>query len=52
MIKRANAVGIIRAPHGDGKEAIVLVTPCQSDDIHIGDAFSLGLGYSLFRLFS
>lgn len=52
VVPGVNAVGIIRAPHGDGKEAIVLVTPFLSDDIHIGDAFSLGLGYSLFRLFS
>ncbi|KAH9326724.1 hypothetical protein KI387_006902, partial [Taxus chinensis] len=47
-----NVVGIIRAPHGDGKEAIVLVTPFHSDNVDIGDALSLGLGFSLFRLFS
>ncbi|XP_057847241.2 uncharacterized protein LOC131057063 [Cryptomeria japonica] len=47
-----NVVGIIRAPHGDGKEAIVLVTPFRSDNVDIGDALSLGLGFSLFRMFS
>lgn len=52
VVPGVNAVGIIRAPHGDGKEAIVLVTPFLSENIHIGDAFSLGLGYSLFQLFS
>lgn len=52
VVPGVNVVGIIRAPHGDGKEAIVLVTPFLSDNICIGDAFSLGLGYSLFYLFS
>lgn len=47
-----SVVGIIRAPHGGGKEATVLVTLFLSDNIHIGDAFSLDLRYSLFHLVS
>ncbi|XP_068647607.1 uncharacterized protein [Aristolochia californica] len=47
-----NTVGIIRAPGGDGKEAIVLVTPFNSEEIKLSDAFSLGLGYSIFSLLS
>eukprot|EP01018_Ginkgo_biloba_P034046 Gb_21413 [translate_table: standard] len=47
-----NVIGITRAAHGDGKEAIVLVTPFQSENIRIGDALSLGLGFSIFRLLS
>ncbi|KAL3526387.1 hypothetical protein ACH5RR_011043 [Cinchona calisaya] len=45
-----NTVGIIRAPRGDGKEAIVLVTPYNSVKITTGEALSLGIGYSVFSL--
>uniref|UniRef100_A0A1J3IAN1 Glycosylphosphatidylinositol anchor attachment 1 protein n=1 Tax=Noccaea caerulescens TaxID=107243 RepID=A0A1J3IAN1_NOCCA len=45
-----NVAGIIRAPRGDGKESIVLVTPY--DSINGGDyeALSLGIATSLFSL--
>ncbi|KAH7677236.1 GPI transamidase component Gaa1 protein [Dioscorea alata] len=43
-----NTVGIIRAPRGDGKEAIVLVTPYNSEYVKLNDALSLGLGFSIF----
>lgn len=45
-----NVAGIIRAPRGDGKESIVLVTPY--DSINGGDyeALSLGIASSLFSL--
>ncbi|KAK4426125.1 Glycosylphosphatidylinositol anchor attachment 1 protein [Sesamum alatum] len=45
-----NTVGIIRAPRGDGKEAIVMVTPYNSVKITTGQAFSLGVAYSVFSL--
>ncbi|KAL6994396.1 hypothetical protein U1Q18_012501 [Sarracenia purpurea var. burkii] len=45
-----NAVGIIRAPRGDGKEAIVLVTPYNSVKTSLGEALSLGIAYSVFSL--
>nr|GMD78019.1 glycosylphosphatidylinositol anchor attachment 1 protein [Ipomoea batatas] len=45
-----NTVGIIRAPRGDGKEAIVLVTPYNSMKVTAGEALSLGIGYSVFSL--
>ncbi|XP_062106933.1 uncharacterized protein LOC133818210 [Humulus lupulus] len=45
-----NTVGIIRASRGDGKEAIVLVTPYNSDKIKQGEALSLGIAYSVFSL--
>lgn len=45
-----NTVGIIRAPRGDGKEAIVLVTPYNSEKIKQGEALSLGIAYSVFSL--
>ncbi|KAL1203324.1 hypothetical protein V5N11_029212 [Cardamine amara subsp. amara] len=47
-----NVVGIIRAPRGDGKESIVLVTPY--DFINGGDYEDLSLGVvsSLFSLLS
>uniref|UniRef100_A0A5B7AUU8 Glycosylphosphatidylinositol anchor attachment 1 protein n=1 Tax=Davidia involucrata TaxID=16924 RepID=A0A5B7AUU8_DAVIN len=45
-----NTVGIIRAPRGDGKEAIVLVTPYNSIKINLGEALSLGIAYSVFSL--
>lgn len=47
-----NSVGIIRAPRGDGKEAIVLVTPYNSSNIQLNDAVSLGLGFSVFSFLS
>ncbi|KAF7819527.1 Glycosylphosphatidylinositol anchor attachment 1 protein [Senna tora] len=45
-----NTVGIIRAPRGDGKEAIVLVTSYNPMKIGMGEAFSLGIAYSVFSL--
>lgn len=45
-----NTVGIIRAPRGDGKEAIVLVTPYNSTKISMGEAFSVAIAYSVFSL--
>ncbi|PON41570.1 GPI transamidase component Gaa [Parasponia andersonii] len=47
-----NTVGIIRAPRGDGKEAIVLVTPYNSGKVKQGEAeaLSLGIAYSVFSL--
>ncbi|KAK9104362.1 hypothetical protein Scep_021206 [Stephania cephalantha] len=47
-----NTVAIIRAPRGDGKEAIVLVSPYNSTNIRLSDALSLGLSYSIFSLLS
>lgn len=47
-----NTVGIIRAPRGDGKEAIVLVTPYNATKITVGEALSLGIAYSVFSLLS
>ncbi|CAL9178634.1 unnamed protein product [Musa hybrid cultivar] len=47
-----NSVGIIRAPRGDGKEAIVLVTPYNSQNIGQSEALSLGLAFSIFSLLS
>ncbi|KAK6925667.1 GPI transamidase component Gaa1 [Dillenia turbinata] len=47
-----NTVGVIRAPRGDGKEAIVLVTPYNSSRIDAAEASSLGIGYSIFSLLS
>ncbi|KAL4193030.1 hypothetical protein AMTRI_Chr06g174840 [Amborella trichopoda] len=48
--RAVNSVGIIRAPHGDGKEAIVLVSPYNSDKMELSDALSVGLAYSIFCL--
>ncbi|KAH7525268.1 hypothetical protein FEM48_Zijuj06G0207000 [Ziziphus jujuba var. spinosa] len=45
-----NVVGIIKAPRGDGKEAIILVTPFNSAKINQGEALSLGIAYSVFSL--
>ncbi|KAL6135801.1 hypothetical protein ACLB2K_068026 [Fragaria x ananassa] len=45
-----NTVGIIRAPRGDGKEAIVLVTPLNSAKVSKNEALSLGIAYSVFSL--
>ncbi|XP_057447409.1 uncharacterized protein LOC130739188 isoform X2 [Lotus japonicus] len=47
-----NTVGIVRAPRGDGKEAIVLVTPINSKKVGPGEALSLGIAYSVFSLLS
>ncbi|OWM74932.1 glycosylphosphatidylinositol anchor attachment 1 protein isoform X2 [Punica granatum] len=45
-----NVIGIARAPRGDGKEAIVLVTPYNFEDADLLDALSVGLTYSVFSL--
>ncbi|XP_022740656.1 glycosylphosphatidylinositol anchor attachment 1 protein isoform X2 [Durio zibethinus] len=47
-----NTVGIIRAPRGDGKEAIVLVTPYNALKSGLGEALSIGIAYSVFSLLS
>lgn len=47
-----NIAGIIRAPRGDGKEAIVLVTPYNPKKVGPGEALSLGIAYSVFSLLS
>ncbi|GFP99749.1 glycosylphosphatidylinositol anchor attachment 1 protein [Phtheirospermum japonicum] len=47
-----NTVGIIRAPRGDGKEAVVIVTPYNSVNISNGEALSLGVAHSVFSLLS
>ncbi|CAA7398346.1 unnamed protein product [Spirodela intermedia] len=47
-----SCVGIIRAPRGDGKESIVLVTPYNSDEIELSEATTLGLAFSIFSLLS
>ncbi|KAM0010154.1 putative GPI transamidase component Gaa1 [Helianthus debilis subsp. tardiflorus] len=45
-----NTIGIVRAQHGDGKEAIVLVTPYNSVNLTQNEALSLGIAYSAFSL--
>lgn len=45
-----STIGIIRAPRGDGKEAIVLVTPYNSMKISQHEALSIGIAYSVFSL--
>ncbi|XP_021737745.1 glycosylphosphatidylinositol anchor attachment 1 protein-like [Chenopodium quinoa] len=45
-----STVGIVRAPHGDGKEAIILVTPYNAVKPDTGEALSLGVAYSVFSL--
>ncbi|KAL9454779.1 hypothetical protein AB3S75_010225 [Citrus x aurantiifolia] len=45
-----NTVGIIRAPRGDGKEAIVLVTPYNAVKGGVREALSLAIAYSVFSL--
>lgn len=45
-----NTVGIIRAPRGDGKEAIVLVTPYNFGKSGLGETLSLSISYSVFSL--
>ncbi|XP_062206523.1 uncharacterized protein LOC133908491 [Phragmites australis] len=47
-----NTIGIIRAPRGDGKEAIVLVTPYNSQRVKSNELLSLALGFSVFSLLS
>ncbi|KAF0916865.1 hypothetical protein E2562_014605 [Oryza meyeriana var. granulata] len=47
-----NTIGIIRAPRGDGKEAIVLVTPYNSQRVQPNELLSLALGFSVFSLLS
>ncbi|EPS63077.1 hypothetical protein M569_11711 [Genlisea aurea] len=47
-----NVIGIVRAPRGDGKEAIVMVTPYNSSKIATVEALSLGIAYSVFSLVS
>ncbi|CAL5186267.1 unnamed protein product [Lathyrus oleraceus] len=47
-----NIAGIIRAPRGDGKESIVLVTPYNPRRVGPGEALSLGIAYSVFSLLS
>lgn len=47
-----NVAGILRAPRGEGNEAIVLVTPYDAKLLTDVDAFTLGLGLSLFQLLS
>ncbi|KAF5763890.1 putative GPI transamidase component Gaa1 [Helianthus annuus] len=45
-----NTVGIIRAPRGDGKESIVLVTPYNPVNLSPNETLSLGIAYSVFSL--
>jgi GPI-anchor transamidase subunit GAA1 len=51
-----STVGIIRAPRGDGKEAIVLVSPYNTQNTGAIDtstsASSIGLAFSVFSLLS
>ncbi|KAG6412808.1 hypothetical protein SASPL_125498 [Salvia splendens] len=47
-----NTVGIVRAPRGDGKEAIVIVTPYNSVKTTTSEALSLRVAYSVFSLLS
>ncbi|KAK3165091.1 hypothetical protein QOZ80_1AG0028800 [Eleusine coracana subsp. coracana] len=47
-----NTIGIIRAPRGDGKEAIVFVTPYNSQRVQSNELLSLALGFSVFSLLS
>ncbi|KAL0923110.1 hypothetical protein M5K25_007155 [Dendrobium thyrsiflorum] len=52
ILNGVSPVGIIRAPRGDGKESVVLVTPYNSENIKLNEALSLGLAYSVFSLLS
>ncbi|KAI3713239.1 hypothetical protein L1987_71813 [Smallanthus sonchifolius] len=45
-----NTVGIIRAPRGDGKEAIVIVTPYNPVNLTQNEVLSLGIAYTAFSL--
>ncbi|CAN0924531.1 Glycosylphosphatidylinositol anchor attachment 1 protein [Linum grandiflorum] len=47
-----NVVGIVRAPQGDGKEAIVLVTPYNFRKSDSTEALSVGVAYAVFSLLS
>ncbi|KAJ3693578.1 hypothetical protein LUZ60_009058 [Juncus effusus] len=50
-----STVGIIRAPAGDGKESIVLVSPYNLEKFRSGylsESSSLGLAFSIFSLLS
>ncbi|OQU81687.1 hypothetical protein SORBI_3006G102200 [Sorghum bicolor] len=47
-----NTIGIVRAPRGDGKEAIVLVSPYNSQSVQSNELLSLALGFSVFSLLS
>ncbi|KAJ9152859.1 hypothetical protein P3X46_026371 [Hevea brasiliensis] len=47
-----NTVGIIRSPRGDGKEAIVLVTPYNFGRSDSSETLSLSIAYSVFSLLS
>ncbi|KAJ7525617.1 hypothetical protein O6H91_17G059000 [Diphasiastrum complanatum] len=47
-----NLVGIVRAPRGDGNEAIVLVTPFDLEKLANGDALTLGLSLVILELFT
>ncbi|KAJ6423951.1 hypothetical protein OIU84_024845 [Salix udensis] len=47
-----NTVGIIRAPRGDGKEAIVLVTPYKFGKSGTAETLSLSIAYTVFSLLS
>ncbi|XP_057791622.1 uncharacterized protein LOC131008670 isoform X2 [Salvia miltiorrhiza] len=47
-----NTVGIVRAPRGDGKESIVIVTPYNSVKTTMSEALSLGVAYSVISLLS
>ncbi|XP_030447562.1 uncharacterized protein LOC115670431 [Syzygium oleosum] len=47
-----SVTGIVRAPRGDGKEAIVLVTPYNYINAGLADRLSLGIAYSVFSLLS
>lgn len=45
-----STAGIVRAPHGDGKESIILVTPYNAVKVDPGEALSLGVAFSVFSL--
>ncbi|KAL4568319.1 hypothetical protein LXL04_023928 [Taraxacum kok-saghyz] len=45
-----NTIGIIRAPRGDGKESIVLVTPYNPLNLTQSETLSLGIAYTAFSL--
>ncbi|GBG89404.1 hypothetical protein CBR_g49194 [Chara braunii] len=49
-----NVVGIVRAPQGEGNEAMVLVTPfnVSEEGLNEADALGLGVGLALLKVFS
>lgn len=47
-----NVAGIIRAPRGEGHDAIVMVTPFDIQNFEMSDALALGLGMEVFGLLS